>query len=77
VTREYAMFCLGRYFAQVVGEYAFLNKFNTSLGKAREIVKSDAITNSCRELGIAREIWDPEVKYIIKNNTNKGREKKL
>ena len=65
MTRDYAMFCLGRYFTRVVGEHAFHSRFNTSLGKAQELVKDDAITKCCRDLGIAREIWDPEV--MLKN----------
>ncbi len=61
ITREYAMYCLGRFVAQSVGEHTFYTKLNLSYGKAVESAKSNALMRCCKDLGVASELWDPTV----------------
>lgn len=61
ITREYALYCLGRFVSQAVGEHTFYTKINLSYGKAVESAKSNALMRCCKDLGIASELWDPKV----------------
>ena len=61
ITREFALFCLGRYVAQALGEHTFYTKLNLSYGKAVESAKSNGLMRCCKDLGIASELWDPSV----------------
>ncbi len=70
ITREYALYCLGRFTAQAVGEHTFYSKNNLSYGKACESAKSNALMRCCKDLGVASELWDPQVQrrlYIAGN----------
>ena len=60
ITREYAMFCLGRFVSQSTGEHTFY-KATLNFGKALESSKSNALMRCCKDLGIASELWDPKV----------------
>ncbi|XP_065827574.1 mitochondrial genome maintenance protein mgm101 homolog isoform X2 [Oscarella lobularis] len=60
VTREYALFCLGRFVSQATGEHLFYTRGNSSFGKASESAKSNALMRCCKDLGIASELWDPQ-----------------
>ena len=61
ITREYALFCCGRYVSQSVGEHTFYGQGNMVYGKAMEAAKSNALVRCCKDLGIASELWDPKV----------------
>ena len=61
ITREYALFCCGRYVSQSVGEYTFYGQGNMVYGKAMEAAKSNALVRCWKDLGIASELWDPKV----------------
>lgn len=58
ITREYALFCQGRFVAQATGEHIFYTKSNLAYGKACESAKSNALVRCCKDLGIASELWD-------------------
>ncbi|CAB4016002.1 Mitochondrial genome maintenance mgm101 [Paramuricea clavata] len=60
ITREYALFCSGRYASQAVGEHTFYGQGNMVYGKAMEAAKSNALVRCCKDLGIASELWDPK-----------------
>ena len=61
ITREYALYCSGRFVAQAMGEHTFYSKSNLAYGKACESAKSNALMRCCKDLGIASELWDPRV----------------
>ena len=61
ITREYSLYCQGRFISQATGEHTFYSKSNLSYGKACESAKSNALTRCCKDLGIASELWDPQV----------------
>ena len=61
ITREYALYCLGRFVSQSVGEHIFYSRGNLAYGKACESAKSNALMRCCKDLGIASELWDPQV----------------
>ena len=61
ITREYALYCQSRFVAQATGEHTFYSKSNLSYGKACESAKSNALMRCCKDLGIASELWDPQV----------------
>jgi hypothetical protein len=64
ITREYALFCSGRYASQAVGEHTFYGQGNMVYGKAMEAAKSNALVRCCKDLGIASELWDPKVQRV-------------
>eukprot|EP00842_Homolaphlyctis_polyrhiza_P002561 jgi/Hompol1/3305/HPOL_006461-RA len=57
ISREYALFCLGRFVAQARGEQDFFGE--DSLPTASEGCKSNALMRCCKDLGISWELWDP------------------
>ena len=61
ITREYALYCSGRFVAMATGEHAFYSKSNLRYGKACESAKSNALMRCCKDLGVASELWDPQV----------------
>ena len=63
ITREYALYCQSRFVSQATGEHTFYSKSNLSYGKACESAKSNALMRCCKDLGIASELWDPQVHY--------------
>lgn len=63
IVREYALFCLGRFVSQTVGEHTFYSSNNMVYGKAMEAAKSNALMRCCKDLGVASELWDPQ--FII------------
>lgn len=64
ITREYSLYCHGRFISQATGEHTFYSKSNLSYGKACESAKSNALTRCCKDLGIASQLWDPQ--YVTK-----------
>ena len=66
MTREYALFCMGRFVSQSVGEHVFYARTDLHIGRALESAKSNALMRCCKDLGIASELWDPQVKLEIK-----------
>ncbi|EGF83138.1 hypothetical protein BATDEDRAFT_8853, partial [Batrachochytrium dendrobatidis JAM81] len=57
ISREYALFCLGRFVSQARGEQDFFGE--DSLPTASEGCKSNALMRCCKDLGIHWELWDP------------------
>ncbi|KAJ3155525.1 hypothetical protein HDU89_006489 [Geranomyces variabilis] len=57
ISREYALFCLGRFVAQARGEQDYFHE--DGLPTATEGAKSNALMRCCKDLGIASELWDP------------------
>ncbi|KAJ1921357.1 hypothetical protein H4219_000674 [Mycoemilia scoparia] len=57
LSREYALFCLGRFVSQARGEQDFFEE--SGIATATEGVKSNALMRCCKDLGIASELWDP------------------
>ncbi|TPX50356.1 hypothetical protein SeLEV6574_g00946 [Synchytrium endobioticum] len=57
ISREYALFCLGRFVSQARGEQDFFGDDN--IATASEGCKSNALMRCCKDLGIASELWDP------------------
>ncbi|KAJ3159308.1 hypothetical protein HDU86_001911 [Geranomyces michiganensis] len=57
ISREYALFCLGRFVAQARGEQDYFHE--DGLPTASEGAKSNALMRCCKDLGIASELWDP------------------
>ncbi|KXS17618.1 Mgm101p-domain-containing protein [Gonapodya prolifera JEL478] len=57
LTREYALFCMGRFVSQARGMMEAYDK--SQLPNATEGVKSNALTRCCKDLGIGSELWDP------------------
>ncbi len=64
ITREYALYCHGKFIAQATGEHVFYGKSNLQYGKACESAKSNALMRCCKDLGIASELWDPQVSVL-------------
>ncbi|KAJ3124579.1 hypothetical protein HK098_000975 [Nowakowskiella sp. JEL0407] len=58
ISREYALFCLGRFVAQARGEQDYFGG-EDALATASEGCKSNAMLRCCKDLGIASELWDP------------------
>eukprot|EP00741_Cyanophora_paradoxa_P010589 tig00020537_g10235.t1 len=56
--REYALFAMGRFVSQAVGEQTYYPSSMT-VGTAVEAAKSNALMRTCKDLGIAAELWDP------------------
>lgn len=58
--REYALYCLGRFVAEAVGDQDFIptNK-DMSEADAAEGCKTNAIQRCCKDLGIASQIHEP------------------
>ncbi|KAL6067991.1 Mitochondrial genome maintenance protein MGM101 [Balamuthia mandrillaris] len=57
VTREYALYCLGRFVSQAGGEQQMFE--NIGLSTASESAKSQALMRCCKDLGVASSLWDP------------------
>jgi hypothetical protein len=54
-----ALFCLGRFVAEAVGECFYRdNNPNMSYASCVEGAKTDALSRCCKDLGIATEMWD-------------------
>jgi len=62
LSREYALYCLGRFVSQARGEQQYFEKIG--LATAQEAVKSNALVRCCKDVGIAHSLWDPD--YITK-----------
>ncbi|KAJ3199896.1 hypothetical protein HDU83_007536 [Entophlyctis luteolus] len=58
LSREYAMFCLGRFASIARGEQDFFDA-ESGLATASEGCKSNAMMRCCKDLGVASELWDP------------------
>jgi hypothetical protein len=57
LSREYALFCHGRFVAQARGEQDYFSE--DGVVTATEGVKSNAMMRCCKDLGIFWELWDP------------------
>ncbi|KAL2916980.1 hypothetical protein HK105_203412 [Polyrhizophydium stewartii] len=65
ISREYALFALGRFVSQARGEQDFFG--DDSLPTASEGCKSNALMRCCKDLGLAWELWDPVFIRKFKN----------
>jgi len=54
VTREYALYCWGRYISQATGHAPT----HLSLNSATEGAKASALVRCCKDLGIGSHLWD-------------------
>ena len=52
--------------SQTVGEHTFYSSNNMVYGKAMEAAKSNALMRCCKDLGVASELWDPQVNNCIR-----------
>jgi len=60
VSREYTLFCLGRFVSQARGEQELKESDPTfTLATAEEAARSNGLVRCCKDLGIASELWDP------------------
>ncbi|KAI9208679.1 mitochondrial genome maintenance MGM101 [Polychytrium aggregatum] len=57
MSREYSLFCLGRFAAQARGEQDYFTE--DGVATATEGCKSNALVRCCKDLGVASELWDP------------------
>lgn len=57
LSREYALYCAGRFISQVRGHAAIQGFSNPAM--ASEVVRSNALMRACKDLGIGNELWDP------------------
>lgn len=57
LSREYALYCGGRFVSQVRG-HALVQDFSNP-AMASEAVRSNALMRACKDLGIGNELWDP------------------
>ena len=65
VTREYMLYCHGRFVAQAMGEHTYYSRNSLQYGKACEAAKSNALMRCCKDLGIASSLWDPQVWQLL------------
>lgn len=57
--REYALVVDGRFIAEAIGESDYQpNNARMSYASCAEAVKSNALTRTCKDIGIASECWD-------------------
>ncbi|KAK5578214.1 hypothetical protein RB653_003167 [Dictyostelium firmibasis] len=58
--RPYALYCMGRYVAESIGEQAYSDSTPfISFATATESAKSNALVRCCKDLGIGSSLWDP------------------
>lgn len=57
LSREYALFCQGRFVSQARGHSVIQGFSNPAM--ASESARSNAIMRVCKDLGIGNELWDP------------------
>lgn len=55
-----ALYCLGRFVAEAVGECAYRANSQMSYASCVEGAKTDALSRCCKDLGMATELWDKE-----------------
>lgn len=82
-----ALFCLGRFVSEAIGQCVYYpNNKGMTYADAVEGAKTDCITRCCKDLSIARELWDPgwrtewQAKYAENRDgkwRRKSRESKL
>ena len=56
LSREYALFCNGRFVSQVRGHASIQGFSNPAM--ASEVVRSNALMRVCKDLGVGNELWD-------------------
>jgi hypothetical protein len=66
LTREYALFCLGRFVSLARGSAILRTHMNSAA--LSEAVRSNALMRCCKDLGIASELWDPTFVSKWKSN---------
>lgn len=57
LSREYALYCGGRFISQARGHAAIQAFSNPAM--ASEVVRSNALMRVCKDLGLGNELWDP------------------
>jgi len=74
-----ALVCLGRYVGEAVGQCVYYpNNRGMTYADAFEGAKTDCITRCCKDLGVAKELWDPswreqwKAKYAHQVKNKKG-----
>ena len=64
ISREYWLFCHGKFIAAARGFGLVRTGAGGELSDAAEAAKSNALMRCCKDLGIAKELWNPE--YVKK-----------
>ena len=74
LSREYALFCNGRFVSQARGHANIQGFSNPAM--ASEVVRSNALMRVCKDLGVGNELWDPayvanwKATYAIRRTEN-------
>ena len=68
ITQVYALYANGKFVSQAMGEHTFYSRNNLMYGKACESAKSNALMRCCKDLGIASELWMPQVSELLVNH---------
>jgi hypothetical protein len=74
LSREYALFCEGRFISQARGHATIMGFSNPAM--ASEVVRSNALMRVCKDLGVGNELWDPSfvanwrAEYAIRRTEN-------
>lgn len=63
-----ALYCLGRFVAEAVGECTYRQNSNMSYASCVEGAKTDALSRCCKDLGMATELWDAAWRDQWKDN---------
>lgn len=67
LSREYALYCGGRFISQVRG-HATVHQGFSNPALASEVARSNALMRACKDLGIGNELWDPTYTSMWKAN---------
>jgi hypothetical protein len=67
ISREYGLYCMGRFVSQARGEQEFFSQ--DGIFTATEGCKSNALMRCCKDLGIFWELWDPRFIREFKSKT--------
>lgn len=77
LSREYALYCGGRFISQARGHAAIQAFSNPAM--ASEVVRSNALMRVCKDLGLGNELWDPaycnswRATYAIRRTDSSGK----
>ncbi|EGG24709.1 mitochondrial genome maintenance protein [Cavenderia fasciculata] len=71
--RPYALYCMGRYVSESLGEQPYVEGGHLSFATANEAAKSNALVRCCKDLGIGSSLWDPT--FIREWKQNNAEEK--
>ena len=82
LSREYALYCNGKFVSQVRGHATLINALQTPASSS-ESARSNALMRCCKDLGIANELWSAKfvqewkTKYAARKQDPTGRQRML